>query len=155
LTLEVVRKDAPATRTEIKLTERTRLSYAGVEKDGEKPTVDYLAFVWLKPEAKDTAVEIQFHDKKKGGKGEKGEAQTDLFGNVIALSADGKVITLEVPSKIKGEEPARVVVKVNGDTKVGYAGVDKDGEKPTVGYYALVWLAKGSRRTWPSSSSPA
>ena len=132
-------------RTEINLTERTRLGYTGVEKDGEKPTVDYLALVWLKDGAKDTAVEVQFSDKKKVAKGEKGDAQPDLTGKVIDLSAGGKVITLEVPSKIKGEEPARVVVKVNGDTKVGYAGVDKDGEKPTVGYLALVWLVKGSK----------
>ena len=145
LTLEVYRKGQPPASTEVRLTERTRLQYTGVDKDGQKPTVGYLARVWLKEGAADTATEIQFVVKSAKGKGT--PDPTVLTGTIKAVSADGKVLTLEMPAKVKGGEPITVEIKVTERTQLAYFGVDKAGEKPTVGYVALVSLEPGSKDT--------
>ncbi len=145
LTLEVYRKGQKPASTEIHLTDRTRLQYSGVDKDGEKPTVGYGARVWLKEGTSDAAAEIQFVVKSAKGKGTADPAT--LTGTIRAVSADGKVLSLEMPAKVKGGAPTTIDIKVTERTKLSYFGVDKDGEKPTVGYAASVSLEAGSKDT--------
>jgi hypothetical protein len=69
-----------------------------------------------------------------------------LGGTVVAVAADGKTLTLEMPTK-KGQEPARQVVKLTPSTQMVYANIPADGKKPAIGYQASVWLVEGSRDT--------
>lgn len=143
LTLAVPRKGQEPLSVAVHITERTRLAYAGVGEKADRPAVGYSALVWLKEGTKDTAVEIQFSDKKKANLDEANKAQ--LTGSVSAVSADGQRLTVLAPSK--DGTPTKVEVVLTPKTKVVYFGVAKDAEKPTVGYTALVWLEKGSKDT--------
>lgn len=144
LTLVVQRKGQEPLAVAVQITDRTRLGYAGVGEEADRPAVGYGALVWLKEDPKDTAVEIQFSDKKKKvGQDEANQAQ--LTGTVSAVSADGQRLTVLVSKK--DGTPTQVEFALTPKTKVGYFGVAKDAEKPTVGYHALVWLEKGSKDT--------
>ena len=57
LTVEIPpeEKGGEAKKVEVKLTDKTKFSYFGVEADGEKPTVGYVIQVWLVKGSKDTA----------------------------------------------------------------------------------------------------
>jgi hypothetical protein len=141
LTLEVFSKTKEPEKAEVTLTDKTRLSYSGVDEDGEKPTVGYGARVWLKPGSKDTATEVQFATKKAPTKGD--AKAPHLSGKLVEVAEDGKLLTIETAPAKKGDPPAKTAVRVTGETKVIYVGVDKEGEKPTVGYFAQVWLVEG------------
>jgi ferric-dicitrate binding protein FerR (iron transport regulator) len=119
---------------EIKITDRTELAYYGVEKDGDRPTVGYLATVLLDGADSDTATRVQFGVK---------EAQVN--GRVIKVAADGKLLTLEIYGK--GERPTQAEVKLTDRSRLMYTGIDKEGAKPTVGYAAQVWLKEGTKDT--------
>jgi hypothetical protein len=67
-----------------------------------------------------------------------------LAGTIVAVSADGKTLTLETPPAKKGQAPGRARVKVTADTKFDYFGVHAKGHKPTAGYRAFVWLKEDS-----------
>jgi hypothetical protein len=51
------------------------------------------------------------------------------------------VITVETPSKVKGEGPGQKEIVIEG-AKVAYMGVHAGELKPTEGYEARVWLEK-------------
>src|SRR5262249_23763852 len=68
----------------------------------------------------------------------------DINGPIVAVSADGKRFTLELPSKVKGEEAKKIEIKLGDKTAVTYFGVPQGGAKPTEGYPAAVWLEPGS-----------
>jgi RNA polymerase sigma factor (sigma-70 family) len=63
---------------------------------------------------------------------------------VVALSADGKRLTLELPRRRKGERAARIDVKLSGKTKALFFDVGRGEARPAKGYRAKVWLEKGS-----------
>jgi hypothetical protein len=66
ITLEVDPKEKgeKPTRAEIKLTEKTKLSYFGVDLAGETPSVGYVALVWLVQGSKDNAAGIRLGVKR-------------------------------------------------------------------------------------------
>ncbi len=135
-----VKGDDP-TSVEIRITTKTKLSYFGVEPNGENLTVGYVAQVWLVEGSQDTAAGIRL-----GRKDADGGKAPDFVGQITAVSKDGKTFTLEIPPKEKGEQPTKIEIKLTEKTKYSYFGVGQGGI-PTVGYVALVWLVDGSKDT--------
>jgi ferric-dicitrate binding protein FerR (iron transport regulator) len=86
-------------------------------------------------------------EKPGGGKPASGKAafgKPAFGGTVVALSANGKTLTLESsPGKKKGE-PVRRDFKISEKTHLDYPGLPSDMHKPAVGYIAHVWLEEGS-----------
>lgn len=138
LQLPAKKKGEPAPTTVIQLGKQAKLSYVLVPFDGERPTVGYHANVWLSADTRDTAAAVTFSGKAVGG------AQPNLVGRVTALSADGQEMTLQLPSKKKGEPASSATVKITAKTKMAYPNIDRDRQQPTVGFAASVWLEKGS-----------
>jgi hypothetical protein len=137
-----VKGEDPPT-VEIKLTDKTKVAYFGVDSAGEIPTSGYTILVWLADGSEDTAAAVKMGRKDADG-GVKGP---DFTGQITAVSNDGRTITVEIPPEEKGGESRKVEVKLTDKTKTCYSGVDAGGEKPTVGYVIQVWLAKGSKDT--------
>jgi RNA polymerase sigma factor (sigma-70 family) len=133
LTVEVpsqARGEGPK-QIEIKITDKTKFGAARGEDDG-KPKVGYTAQVWLQEGSNDTAAAVQSSPPR-----------PDLGGVVTAVSADGKVLTVE--SKGRSGEPIKTEVKLTETTKVEFPGVEKAEEKKLgAGYGVRVWLREGS-----------
>jgi len=122
-------KNQPAPRSDVKLADSTRLIYSGVGPDGAKPAEGYQAEAWLD---NGVATMVRFNGWPR-------EKEADLSSKVVAVSPDAKVITLEVQAKIKGTEPEKRDIQIDG-AKILYNGVKQGELKPTVGYEARVWL---------------
>jgi hypothetical protein len=116
-------------RTEVKLADSTQVIYNGVPQDGAQPTEGYAAQAWLE---NGVAKRVVFNAWPK----EKGP---DISSRVVNVSTDGRVITVEVPSKVKGEGPGQREIAIDA-AKVVYAGVHAGEAKPTEGYEARAWL---------------
>jgi hypothetical protein len=138
-------KDARPERRVVELTEQTRLSYNNVTLRGEKPTVGYRATVWLEADSSTAAAAVTFRGNKVDA------PRPDFMGKVTEIAADAKAITLELPAKKKGEAPVRVRLNLDEHTKRSYALVPFYEERPTVGYFATVWLKAGSKDTAASA----
>jgi hypothetical protein len=137
-----VKGEAPPT-VDIKLTDKTKVVYFGVDAAGENPTIGYAIQVWLADGSQDTATGVRL-GRKDGDGGIKGP---DFTGLISTVSKDSTTITVEIPPEEKGGESRKVEVKLTSKTKFSYFGVEAEGEKPTVGYVIQVWLAKGSKDT--------
>jgi hypothetical protein len=80
----------------------------------------------------------------------------DIAGRLLSLSADGKTLTIEAPAAAGG----RRQVHLADGTHISYVNVPLKGEKPTIGYQALVWLAadgsdNAASVTFKGSSPPS
>ncbi len=133
-------KGDPAKAIDVKLTDRTKVAYFGVDAQGETPTVGYVALVWLVEGSEDTAAGVRL-----GRKDAQPQKGPDLAGKIIAVTDDLKRITLELDPKNKGDEPKKTDIKLTDKTKFSYFGVEL--RLPTVGYLAQVWLAENSTDT--------
>jgi hypothetical protein len=144
LTLELPAKikGDPPTTIDIRLTDKTRLSYFGVDASGETPTVGYVAQVRFVNGSADTAAGVRL-----GRKDADNQKGPDFSGVIAAVATDLKTITLEVAPEVKGQPPTKVDVKLTDKTKFSYFGVDSAGQLPTIGYSALVWLVESSKDT--------
>ena len=111
----------------MRITDKTQLTYYGMPKDGDRPTVGYLAIALLDKAAPEKAVAIEFGDKT-----------PHVEGTVKQTADDGRTVTVEIYRK--NDVPAERTVTLNERTRVSYSGVDAAGEKPTVGYRASIWL---------------
>ena len=49
--------------------------------------------------------------------------------------------------EVRGGNPTRVEVKLNGQTRISYSNVGPNGATPTAGDLAVVWLLDGSNNT--------
>ncbi len=142
LSLEGGSRGEEPKKMEIKLTAKTKVGFDGVLKElGVKLRVGDFVAVWLQEGSTDTAAVVE---ARRG---------PDLSSKIKAVSADGKVLTLTAPSKIRGEEPINIEIKLTDQTKVDQgrrtrgpadAGEDK---MLKVGYVASVWLKEGSKDT--------
>jgi hypothetical protein len=141
LQLPSKKKGEPAPTVVIKIDDKAKLSYALVPVGGEKPTVGYNASVWLVKDSKDTASAVTFSAKKAS------VTNPDWMGRVTAVSADGKELTLLLHPKRKGEPGQTATLKIQDKTKLAYTNIDKEAQKPTVGFDVEVWLDKGSTDT--------
>jgi hypothetical protein len=75
------------------------------------------------------------------------EPKVDCQGRVAAVSQDGNVLTLELPARERGAAPVTQEVKLNDKTNAIYFDVATNGDRPTEGYAARIWLAEGSKDT--------
>jgi ferric-dicitrate binding protein FerR (iron transport regulator) len=135
------KKNAPPMQRTLRLTEQTRLAYVNVPVRGEKPTIGYQVVAWLADGVQDTADAATFSTKKAAA------PKPDLAGRVTAVSSDGKTLTVELPPPKKGQPASTATIHINDKTKLKYGHVPIDGEKPAIGYHAVVWLAEGSKDT--------
>jgi hypothetical protein len=136
LTLELpTKKGQEPARHVVQLTPSTQLHYDNVPGDAKKPTVGYLASVWLVEGRRDTAARIQFAVK-----------QVILLGVVREVSPDGSVIDLEGPPRRKGEKASRTRIRIHASAKRVFVGLDSV-KQPPAGAFAQVWLRPGSADT--------
>jgi RNA polymerase sigma factor (sigma-70 family) len=132
-----------ATRTaEIRITDKTKVTYFGVDAAGEQPTVGYSVQVWLAEGSQDTAAGLRLGRKD----ADAGKAP-DLVGQISAVAKGLQSITIEVQPENKGDAPKQVEIKLTDKTKYSYFGVEEGGQVPTVGYAVHVWLTDGSKDT--------
>jgi hypothetical protein len=128
----------------INLTERTRALFFGVTDNEAKPAVGLMAMVWLEQGSKDQAARVRFMKRE-------GDERPDVQGRVVAVSPDGRIVTVEA----RDRDPQSGQEKVGGKTDVRlapytqtqYYAVERGGAKPTVDYLAVVWFEKGSKDT--------
>jgi len=141
ITLQVpgqARGDEPK-KLEIKIGDKTAVFYSDIGLDGAKPTEGHMAQVRLAEGSQDVAGEITFH-------GSVGFRSPDLTARVVAVAADGKGITVEVPSaRPREEEPKKLDLKLTDKTVLGFYAVAKGGAKLTEGYIAQVWFEDGPK----------
>jgi hypothetical protein len=73
-------------------------------------------------------------------------ARPDLDAKIVAVSADSNKITVEEPSRHRGEAGTLTRdILVDDKTQQVYFQVGPNGAKPTVGYTAAVYLVQGSK----------
>ncbi len=129
-------------RFEVSIVPATKMIYSGVAAGGATPTEGYRASVWLDGAAAKT---IHFDASGKDKKG------ADYSSQVIAISADGKRITVTAPPKGKSDNIPKGE-KVKEDFKPEEREIDIAGAKiifnnvhpgqatAAVGYQAQVWV---------------
>ncbi len=132
---------------EVQVTDKSSVFYSNIAHGGAKPTEGYYADVWLEPGSKDTAARVSFRGEEGVSRDRTPEPPTDAAGAVVAVAKDGKSITVEPPAAARGETPTRQEIQIDDKTHIVYVTVGPDGDKPTEGYQALVWLAAGSKGT--------
>ena len=131
-----------AKRSDIRLTDKTEVTYSGVGLNGAAPSVGYHAEVSLQQGSADTAARVHFTSLDTTTQG---QWQGKVYvAKVVGVSQDGKTLTIELPPR-RDQGPQNTDLKLTDQTKLTYAYVAKDGAKPTAGYRAEVWLeARGS-----------
>jgi hypothetical protein len=141
----------------IPFNKETLLVFHGVATGEAKITEGYHAQVYLADDGK-TADHVQLFGKA-GDAGRPPDKARDtrfppdlnkqpaITGTVVAVSADGKTLTVESPGGRNAEPKNRQEIKVSDKTSLIYNNVLLDGTKPTVGYGVWVWLVEGSKDT--------
>jgi RNA polymerase sigma factor (sigma-70 family) len=130
---------------EIKLTDKTLLSFSQVGKDGAKLAEGQMARIWLADNSKDTADTAHFAGSEQVE--ERNGPQADVVGKVASVAKDGKSATLETPPQARGEEPKKTEVKIGDKTAIVFQNVGPDGAKVGEGQMARIWLESGSKDT--------
>jgi RNA polymerase sigma factor (sigma-70 family) len=131
---------------EIKFTDKTRISYSLITRGGAKLVEGLNVEVWLVHDSKDVAGRVHLYGSEAMAK--RGDKTPNEGGRVVAVSTDGKTITLESRRPgLQGRPPKRVEfeVKVGDKTSLVYHNVEADGTKVVEGMQALVWLEEGSK----------
>jgi RNA polymerase sigma factor (sigma-70 family) len=130
---------------DVHLPEKTQVLYSNIARGGAKPTEGYHAEVWFKAGSKDTAARVNFNGSAE--KFERGvpEQKPDATGKVIDLMKE--VLTLELPSRERGQEPVKLRITLSDQTSMTYFQVGPDGDRPMPGYQARVWFFDGAKDT--------
>ena len=122
------------TKVEIKLTDKTKIGSGGRGEAEAKPLTGYLASIWLQEGSKDTAAAAQISRRR-----------PEVAGTISAISADGKVVTVE--SRNRGGDATTTEVKITDKTKIEYVGADASDKKLKVGNVISAWHQEGSTDT--------
>jgi RNA polymerase sigma factor (sigma-70 family) len=131
-------------KREVKIADKTAVTYHGVGLDGARPTEGYGARVQFEDGTKDLASRVTFLGKA-------AFRGPDVAGKVISVAKDGNGFTLEVPApRDPAEEPKKIDVRLNTGTVLIYSNVPRGGAKLTEGYGVRIWWGDG-----PNGSSPA
>src|SRR5262249_36838814 len=119
--------EQPGETVAVKFTEKTRIIFANVARDGARPAKGQQARGWLDG-SRDTAraVKVVGHADDKPSEGK--APAPDLAGRVVGLSSNGKVLTAEVPAAEKGQL-MKAEIKLTDATKESYHGVAAGGAK--------------------------
>ena len=138
LTVESKNRSGEATKIEVRITDKTKIEFVGGEVKDKKFKVGNAVAFWLQEGSTDTAATVQVNLQRRS---------PDVTGTLSAISADGKVITLE--NRKRGEaQTTTTEIKLTAKTEIELAGTDKAEEKKlTIGYSAAVWLQEGSKDT--------
>jgi len=134
---------------DVKLTEKTTVVYSNVAQGETKPEGGYHANVWLKEGAKDTAARVEFQGKAETFDRSAPPRKADTQGRVVAVSKDGKLLTIETPGGGREEriEPMKHDIKISDKTRLVYFQIPAGGDHLAEGYLARIWLADGSKDT--------
>lgn len=124
-------------KTDVTLTDKTKIDITGALKDlNRKLKVGDTASVFLEG---GSAGIVQVNPAP------------DIAGKIATVSADGKTLTLEVPSKERGAGPMNFEIRLIGTTKmVTPVARGNEEAKPLpaqAGHFAAVWLQEGSKDT--------
>lgn len=122
-------KNEAAPKTEVQLNDATKVTYMNVPLDGAKPMEGYVAQVWLDGKVA-TRVRFEVFKPEKG---------PDVSSRVVAVSPDGKTVSVEVPGETKQDPPQRKEISI-ANAKVVFNGVGPGEAKPTEGYEARIWM---------------
>lgn len=133
------RGDEPG-KQEVKLNDKTKLTFFGVGPDGAKLSEGLTAQVWLAEGSKETAATVNLQGSQATNR------TADLTGRVTGVSKDGATLTFVTPG-VRREEGKTVEVKIVAKTALTYSSIAKGGTKPAEGYSAAVWFEKGSKDT--------
>jgi RNA polymerase sigma factor (sigma-70 family) len=134
-------REEGAKKVEVRLADKTAVTYHHVSAKGARPTVGYFAQVRLSAGGKGEAAGVAFH-----GSEDALRRGPDVTGRVAAVAKDGKGLTLELTrAGRRGEtrEAKKVEIAFNDKTVVLFTAVGRDGAKLTEGYDAAVWLEGG------------
>jgi hypothetical protein len=138
-----------ARKVAVLLDERTTVAFHNVPPDGARVAVGLMARAWLKEGSKDSAERVVFSGAVR-------ERVHLLGGKVVAVSLDGKMVSLELLQRgtlerdgrgVRREGPLNMDVRISDRTRVGYSGVGPGEATPACGFYAQVLLADASRDT--------
>jgi hypothetical protein len=132
--------DARGQQATVNLTDHTQLLFFGVGDGQAIPTPGMMAMVWLDDTAKDTAARVRFMKRE-------GEDRPDVQGRVLAVSPDGRTVTVETRGEGSDRPVGKIDLHLANYTQALYYGVDRGGAKPTPDYLVVAWLEKGSRDT--------
>ncbi len=125
-------------KAEVKIGDKTTITYAGVGPDGAKPTEGYMVQVHLAEGTKDTAASLSFQGMLRF-------REPGLVGRVTAVAKDGKGISVEQAARGRGEEGKSIDIKFTDKTLVSFSNIGKDGAKLAAGMFARVWLDEGAK----------
>jgi RNA polymerase sigma factor (sigma-70 family) len=128
-------------KVDVRVTGKSLVLYSWIAKGGSKPTEGYSAEVWLERGSKDEVARVAFEGHEPRPERGVPEKQPEWNGKVAAAAADGKSFTVEVAPMVRGAAAAKQEIKIDDKTQVTYLSVGPDGEKPSVGHLARVWLA--------------
>lgn len=128
------------TKETVKIGDKTTIVYHDVGPDGTKIAEKLQVRIWLANGSKDTADRVLVT-------GVPPERWTTISGKVVAVSADGRTVTLEAAPATRTEEAKRIDVKLTIETRVSFSGVGPDEAKVSEGYFAHVRLVDGSKDT--------
>jgi RNA polymerase sigma factor (sigma-70 family) len=137
LTLETdAGKDGSRTKAEIRIAGTTRECYYGVAADGARPTVGYLAQVWLDEGSENVAARVRFfgHDPRRSV-------------DAIVVAVSGERLTVATAPKVKGGEIETREIAVTPKTKLSFFNVGPGGAQMTQGDHVRGWLVEGSDDT--------
>ncbi len=129
-----------AERVEIKITDKTRITYNNITADGAKLTEGSTVHVLLVEGSSDTAASVTVTPQK----GKVKERFQTVRGQVVSVGKDGKSFTIELPRE-RAQPAEQVTIKIMEHTRVLFNGVGSGGARLTPGHSASVTLDEGSR----------
>jgi hypothetical protein len=132
---------------DVRLTDKTIVTYSYIARGGTKPAEGYTADVWLEEGSQTAAERVNFGGNEERPARGVVEPEPDSTGRVVAAAADGKTFSVAVPSRTRGEEPAKRDFKIDDKTQLVYLSVGMGGDRPSEGYAFRLWLAPGSKDT--------
>ncbi len=121
--------------------DKTVLVFSNVAAGEAKVAAGLPAMVWFADDGK-TAGKVQFSGTAEARA--RDEKAPDFAGSVARAAPDGKSIVVEVPPAVRGEEPRRLIFKLDS-AATSFQNVPLDGAKIAPGLQAQVWLADGSK----------
>jgi len=136
--LDVPGQGGQSLRKTIRLDSKTKTSFALMPFFQEVPQVGQQATVWFTSGSRDLAARIAF----RGATSEL--PRPDVVGVVEAVAPDGRVLTLKMPARQPGAKPIMRQIRLGPETKLRYANLDKNKQKPAPGLIASVWLKPGA-----------
>src|SRR5262249_42657739 len=110
-------------RSEVKIGEKTTVTYQGVGPNGARPTTGYAAQVQME-KGKDVAASVTFR-----GTADPFRRGPDLLARVAGVSKDGKTVTLEQPRRGRDEEGRKRDLRLSEKTQVVFHNVPPGGAK--------------------------